>query len=190
MSHYDWEAGTLLLPSAEARRVRDAVRAAADNLAGRLYAEAQVFWQRLPARAKRNANAYMDEITRADLDEPLEELLWRCAQPMPRRAKQADVSNLIGKRTGANPTFLLGEARIEFHGREVRWSSGENNHQVERAHSHPLAMALFSALQTVRWTRGTGGTLVGNDEYNSDSSSEGGGANYVTARYGPKGGLR
>lgn len=67
----------------------------------------------------------------------------------------------------------------------VHWSVGENNHACEHAHAHPMAKALFSALARINWTRGSGGTIVGNDEYNRDSYSEGGGGNYTKSTYGP-----
>jgi hypothetical protein len=60
-----------------------------------------------------------------------------------------------------------------------------NNHACETARRHPVAAAFFAALGRVRWTRGSGGEIVGNDEYNRDVDYEGGGANYVVDRYGP-----
>ena len=67
----------------------------------------------------------------------------------------------------------------------VSWHVGDNNHACERARCHPMARVLFGLLAKVKWTRGSGGTIVGNDEYNRDNAYEGGGANYVTAEYGP-----
>ena len=69
--------------------------------------------------------------------------------------------------------------------KSVVWSVSENNHAVERAREHFLARVLFGALEQVVWSRTTGGTIVGNDEYNSEESAyEGGGANYACIRYG------
>src|SRR5690606_40658386 len=44
---------------------------------------------------------------------------------------------------------------------------------------YPRGKAFENALRKVMWVRGTGGKLVGNDEYNRDSRYEGGGANYA-----------
>jgi hypothetical protein len=68
--------------------------------------------------------------------------------------------------------------------RTVIWSVYENNHAVENAHNHPTGKEFFRRLNRVEWTRGTGGEIVGNDEYNTDSREAGRGANYVTSRYG------
>jgi len=38
----------------------------------------------------------------------------------------------------------------------------------------------------VEWTRGSGGTIIGNDEYNQDSDAVGGGGNYVCYEFGPR----
>lgn len=71
--------------------------------------------------------------------------------------------------------------------RTVRWYVGENNKAVERARSSWLGQAFFRELKVISWSRGSGGELIGNDEYNREDRSEGGGANYVTARFGPRG---
>lgn len=71
----------------------------------------------------------------------------------------------------------------------VVWDVSENNRAVERARGSVMGKALFAALYRIGssngWTRGSGGKIVGNDEYNRESRYDGGGANYVTAEYGP-----
>lgn len=69
--------------------------------------------------------------------------------------------------------------------RSVTWDVPENNHAKEHARGHWFAQALFTALGRITWTRGSGGTIIGNDEYNRDAGREyaGGGGSYVTAEY-------
>ena len=68
--------------------------------------------------------------------------------------------------------------------RVIIWSVSENNHAVDRAHEHSVGREFFKCLSRVVWTRGTGGEIVGNDEYNQDARGAGEGSNYVTNRYG------
>lgn len=70
--------------------------------------------------------------------------------------------------------------------RTVVWNVPENNHARESAHAHWFAKKLFTALSRIEWTRGTGGAIVGNDEYHRDSDYEDGGGNYLVLRFGPK----
>jgi hypothetical protein len=81
---------------------------------------------------------------------------------------------------------LDGDATITLNNtnRTVTWSVAENNRAVEHAHEHEIAKTLFRLLGRIAWTRGSGGEIVGNDEYNRDCSHAGGGGNYVTRRFG------
>lgn len=79
------------------------------------------------------------------------------------------------------------EASISFEDRSVTWDVPENNRSCERANATTTAQVFFKAMNAVKWTRGTGGSIVGNDEYSRDDDSIGGGANYRVASYGPIG---
>lgn len=100
----------------------------------------------------------------------------------------ADVTKFLGERaTNRTTTFRVGwEATITFKGNEVTWNVPENNHACDHAHEHHIGRAFFAALNKVTWTRGSGGVIVGNNEYSRDSYDVGGGGNYETARFGPQ----
>ncbi len=89
--------------------------------------------------------------------------------------------------TSKSATIDLPDATITLDNdsHSITWNVEENNRAVEHARSHPIAKKLFSLLNLVEWKRGSGGKIIGNDEYNRDSEYEGGGANYVTDNYGP-----
>ncbi len=79
-----------------------------------------------------------------------------------------------------------GAASISFNKADhsVSWGVPENNHACERAHDLPEAQLLFRLLQNIKYTRNSGGEIVGNDEYNRDNMQSGGGANYVVFSFG------
>lgn len=231
MSCYEWESGTLKLPTAEFTKLRKTIETADKARKQILFDRSQTFWKGLPAKAKRDADAYREAVreycwpqavsyspgvVRMPLgapapDEALAEELHDLLQRMltkrvknpdhgvkawqgetilvtcpPRRVLKADVAF----PTNRTLEFSVGyDATITFNreASSVTWSVGENNHAVDHARSHPLANVFFTALGRITWTRGTGGVIVGNDEYNRHSESVGGGGNYVTASYGPAG---
>lgn len=91
--------------------------------------------------------------------------------------------------TNKTKVFDLGEASITFSEdskKTVNWYVPDNNHAVDRARAYSIAQAFFSALRRITWTRGSGGTIVGNNEYNREDNDAGGGANYVVNEFGPK----
>jgi hypothetical protein len=103
-----------------------------------------------------------------------------------KRPKAPKRSQFNPLKTNADRIPVGSEAGIGFDKkrRVVIWSVSENNHAVERAHDHGTGKEFFKRLSRVNWTLGTGGEIVGNDEYNQDTRESGGGANYVTNRYG------
>lgn len=90
-------------------------------------------------------------------------------------------------KTGAFTYGVGGEAVIAIDGNTVEWHVPENNHAVDRAREHPTARVFFGELSKVKWTKGTGGKITGNNEYNRDQTDVGGGANYEVGGYGPLG---
>lgn len=99
-----------------------------------------------------------------------------------------DVSQRAPAATGKTKTFDLdGWASISFDKNNVTWDVPGNSNAVEYAEKQPLRDVFFEALSKVQWTRGSGGVISGNDEYNQDDREYGGGANYITHTFGPQG---
>jgi hypothetical protein len=189
MSRYDWESGTVTLPADQAKAVRDRIWKAYNDNRERAY---EVAKRMVPG----DYGSFTDPQRSAS-----EQLLWdaaevRCAattpgQPLPGgaigkprvRLTRGALDKAFPKATARTKSVRLGEATITIQGRNLRYSSGENNRQVERARENPVVREMFRALDAVRWTRRSGGKFIGNDEYNRDSEYEGGGGNYVTAEW-------
>lgn len=102
-----------------------------------------------------------------------------------RRIQVKDM-NYPTNRTTQFEAGVYGDGTVTFNKEKkaVTWSVGENNHAIDHARESVIGKAFFDRLDQVRWTHGTGGTIVGNDEYNRDSDYVGGGGNYCTGAYG------
>lgn len=90
------------------------------------------------------------------------------------------------KPLSKSASFNCGDAHISLNNENniVIWHVSENNRACDRAHEWWFAKELFKALGQVKWTRNSGGSIIGNDEYNRDSYEMGGGANYVKQSFG------
>lgn len=108
------------------------------------------------------------------------------SQHDPNRKPTRVLASDVAYPTNRTTHFEDGECSVSFDKdkKTVYWTTGHNSRAVERAHDTPLGRAFFKHLNQVRWTHGTGGVMTGNDEYNRDTTYEGGGANYVTGAYG------
>lgn len=110
---------------------------------------------------------------------------YRLIVGKPKRVLAADMKYPTNRST----VFGAGEGQISFEKdtSSVTWAVGENNHAVEHARENPLAQVFFAEMAKVRWTRGTGGVIVGNNEYNREDRESGGGGNTCNQGFGPVG---
>ena len=195
MTRNDWEAGEIVLPTAEFARVRKAV---ADSVAAEqqtIYGAGQRFWSRLTGKQKRNAAEYYQasQIFFASWNRNLPDAFWDAATSDQGRGPQRIRKEDLEFPTSRMVVFRAGrEGYIVFDrdSHSASWTTGENNHAVENARGSATAATFFRSLGTVAWTRGSGGVITGNDEYNQDSREAGSGANYTTAGFGPIGAQR
>jgi len=203
MSCRQWESGKVVIPAKEWSKFRTGLMEAWNRHQRSVLEDAKRTYPLVKAAVKgigrrEHESVMRDVLVRAfrgadDRIEEVEDLIggrvwdeerqcWVARLRAPRK------KNLKIVATTKDAVIDMSEARITFTNktRTVTWDVAEDNHACDRTHSHWFAKRLFEALGRVRWTRGSGGTIVGNDEYNQQSCEEGGGANYVTYEFGPK----
>ena len=209
MSKYEWERGTITLPSNQWAAVRKGLLSKWNAKQDEIFADAKRAYAAVKAaakgkRGKGRQTAMTDALNRHCGGRKTEGVYWGFDGVDYERHDA--LSRLVFKRDGWNAPVALqtpkrkdldtkpvskdadiccGEASVHFRnkGRTVTWDVPENNRACESAREHWFAGALFAALNKVTWTRGSGGTIVGNDEYNRDCDYDGGGGNYTVATY-------
>lgn len=213
MSHTDWEAGTIKLPTAEYARVRKALQDADTRHKEMVFEQTQEMWKGMTQAQKASPVAFRDELyqeserrrkaielpgatnmgfprsSNPELTEAIQaarlKLGWTTIRgAKPRRILRSEMDFPTSRTT----EFRADVAVIKFDRADstIHWEAREGNRAVEQARDTHLAEALFTSLNTVKWTRGTGGAFTGNDEDNEDRDY-GGGGNYFTDAYGPIG---
>ena len=216
MSRNEWEHGTIVLPSSEFAKVRQAVQQADTAHKEKVFELTQEFWKGLtrkqqtdPAeyraagmkfvadryRKERHYGGYgsygYSERSRAD-DEAANTALGGFSEVTGIHNGQSKPARVLKSDmqfpTNRTTSFDAGGyVSFDKSNNSVTWDVAENNHAVEHARDSPKAAALFEAMGKVAWTRGTGGVFTGNDEDSRGDDYEGGGANYVTDAFGPVG---
>jgi hypothetical protein len=210
VSTYNWERGTILLPASEVAGVKETIRAAYNGYASaeitkadRCKADLGRWWDANKTTSlrkfKQNAEAYGDAILRSrsrpDNADCIQDAFWEAIRGAEASGTKITKRSLL-KRAGrfapklatrSTKHFDVEGCGVRIEGRRITWDVDENNHAVEHCAESALGKAFKRAMRRVNWTHGTGGTIVGNDEYNQDSDFEGGGSNYVTQRFGPRG---
>lgn len=197
MSKYEWERGTIKLPTAEFAKVRQAVQGAALKVKTEAYEHTQTAWKSMTRKEQTNPVAYRDAVRRwvhQVPQGPARAEAWEMlggydGMAKPARVKKSDVDFPTNRTT----EFSHDGAYVSFDRKNstMTWDVAENNRAVKHAHEGWLGEAVFGALDEVKWTGyNTGGVLVGNDEYNREAAYDGGGGNYPTAGFGPIGALQ
>lgn len=185
MSRNEWAYGTIELPRTEFASFRKGIADSVTHHNEMLYKKAQEFWANRTRKEKTDVTAFKAAADKANLDY---ELQWKMLQHgEPRRLTRADFEWPTARST----SFREAELALTFNPalRTVTYEVSENNHAREYAAETSLGKTFERLIRLVRWTRGTGGVILGNDEYSAEGGyySQGGGGSYVVAAYGPKG---
>jgi hypothetical protein len=198
MSRYEWEEGTIILPSAEYADVKREVRSAYNKMMNTLYTVGGKMWEAIREDGASFQEAYKrfaaPKTIDADLANPLPEQYqteWLLKRAMYRKdhdralkPRRKDLPRKTNRDVDYTPPISEWSLRFNNDSRKVLWHVPENNHACEHAHRHPVPQAFFRRMNRVDWTRSSGGKIVGNDEYNRAHRDAGAGANYVKKVYG------
>lgn len=105
----------------------------------------------------------------------------------PLKPKKKDFPQMA--TSAKNPQFSAQDGTLYLNDakRTMTWSVSENNHAIEHSRESTMGQAFFKLLDTVKWTRGTGGHFVTNNEYNQENTDVGGAANLLGDTFGPLG---
>lgn len=206
-----WERGEIKLPTAAVADVKKAVRDAAIAYRTLVQTLCRKWWaeHRTSSRKKyletldyQPFGAWMDRNAgRQHASEPLyDDVLYvlqgivsewaggKTVERNPRQVQEKDLDRQLGpKPTNRTDRYNVDGGSIFFKGRSVHWSA-EDSHGCDRPKEHPIARALFAALNKVTWTRGSGGKILGNNEYSEEAGrySEGAGGSYTVMEFSAK----
>lgn len=209
MSCYNWEHGTITLPAKAWATFRTALIKAHNEQQEALLKDAQAAYKAVKAAIKGKRGNARSTAIEAALDAHCTESTqgWhRYSSREVNYDRKYRLERLVCKReywngpitlvapkrkamgilpVSKSAALILDEATITLDNatRTVTWDVPENNRAVERANEHPVAVKMWQLLGKVEWTRGSGGQIIGNDEYNRDSYDCGGGGNYVTKTF-------
>ena len=193
MSCYEWEHGVIKIPAKEWSAFRKTLIKAWNEDQEKVYRRALQAWERVNEAIKGKRGKNRVEALNAALDRYCDaetrprvvsfKLEFRQYRPhfhKPKKPKALPVTKDAILNMPDAAIILKNETKT------VEWDVPENNHACENAQKHPIAKLLFRLLFQMKWTRGSGGQIVGNDEYHRDAYEAGDGANYVKKEYPPR----
>lgn len=198
MSCREWEKGEVRIPAGEWSGLKRLILSSWNDYRERVFRLAMAVyaktgsplhgtWDQISSAWVRVGRASDDEL------DAIERLLFpRGARPdtaRPRKPTRKQLDVVLPKATRRTFVYRLHHNALILlrdKDRTVVWQVEEGNHACDRAREHPVASDFFRALAKVRWKRGSGGVIFGNDEYRRDAEFErpGAGGSYVVATYG------
>ncbi|MBG0738958.1 hypothetical protein IV500_05910 [Paeniglutamicibacter antarcticus] len=206
MGHWETEHGEIVLPAAEFAAVRQAVQKVVHEHQTKVFDATQEFWKGLTRKEQTDPEAYTAALRKdvnarhaameqaqsswrhqpsaPHLEELNDDLEWRLT--LDRGAKPARVLKTdLPFPTNRTTDFPAGEGSVTFNKdtNTVEWNTGESRNVIDRAHNSAAGAALFDRIKTVKWTRNTGGLIMGNNEY----AQEAGHGDACHKAYGPIG---
>jgi len=193
MSCYEWEQGNIVIPKAQySKFFKDFLKGYNEIRERELALLKQLQKEVITiGKGKRNFNFHnAAENIMYDSNKYTPETVWKLFYNMEDKTKKPKVPirKLVAFANTQTKYFEVtdSEASIGFDRKThtVTWSVPENNHACESAHEAPEAHLFFGLLNRVIWTKNSGGEIVGNDEYNQDSTYCGGGGNYNKSSFG------
>jgi hypothetical protein len=189
MSCYNWEEGSIVIPKNQWAAFRTAIIEKVNGLREeqyRLACEAYEAAQEAGKGQRGFSRAAWVQNSERFYDVAIH--VTRRGETRVFKPKKKDFPKLP---TSKSAVLHLDEVSIMLDNKKhaVTYSSGENNRAVEYARDNPVVGLMFVKLRGINWTRGSGGKIVGNDEYNRDSRASGDGGNYTKAAFGYRGGL-
>ena len=186
MSCYEWERGEIKLPAKVASSFRKELGGIIDGYHEKAYRAALLAYQQVLAKFKGKRNVEF----RGEIEDAFDAACGRLGLPDGTRYEHFyDVDGIFfaGDRKRPRPVkpklksfptkctpskgihFESSDFSLVVKGKQIVWYVSENNHACDHAHEHPVAKALFRMLYRVKWTRGSGGEIIGSDEYRYDA---------------------
>lgn len=192
MSCYNWCSGTIKIPTKEWSAFRKAVIAAHNSCNERSFEIARDLHAKikLDSKYKRNysfSNKVFDAVYNGNLSVPshFKDLVYRSLLTEDWSNRKLKLPKKKDFPKATLKTEHYGYFTFNHASKSISYNVEENNRAVESANADPFVQRIFQLLNRMTWTRNSGGTIVGNDEYNRDSDYEGGGSNYIVHRFGP-----
>jgi len=212
MSCYEWERGTFKLSVREYRKFLRAFRDGWNKSLDEAYQRAKKL-RDLVRRANKGrrgvfrwdelVTTYPIEVTHFVYGDSVKKTIYDLGHAYtilrslgygaggdPTKKPRSPQKKFFKHATNKERTFRDVECCISFddNAHTVDWSVDENNHACGRARQTVAGRLFFDLLARVTWTRGTGGSIYGNDEYNrEDHEYPGAGGNYVKEAFGSLG---
>jgi hypothetical protein len=212
MSRWQREHGSIKLPSAEFAGFRQAAADAANKEKQSLFDHSQNFWAGLKPSDKKDRASYYQAYLRYEKANEVavqRSTYWGSRGEMvsgtpdgfsaligadlssvgrkPARVQKSEMGFATNRTVElANP---YGDGRLVFNREQntVSWDVEEGNRAVDSARDSVIGKLFFNRLKSVKWSRGTGGTIMGNSESMSDDDYVGDGGSYFTGGFGPIG---